>query len=250
VVPAEDTTRGRRVLVIDDEPHILRVLTVSLRARGYRAEAVATGQDGLAAAWRSVPDLVIIDLNLPDMHGVEVIRSLRRWSQMPIIVVSGSTASCDKVDALDAGADDFVSKPFDVAELIARMRAAARRSDRAGTATRVHVGGWTVDLAQRTVTGAPGAVRLTPAEWQLLEVLVRKPGKLIRHDQLLAEVSPRPHEPDSSYLRVHMMHCARSWSRTRRIRAICSPSPAWATALVPEVRMDFVRDSPWPHGRR
>jgi two-component system, OmpR family, KDP operon response regulator KdpE len=123
-------TRGRRVLLIDDEPYILRVLTVSLEARGYRAECAATGHDGLAAAWRSAPYLVIVDLNLPDIHGIEVTRTLRRWSQVPIIAVSGSSVSCDRVDALDAGANDFVSKPFDVAELIARIRAAARRSAR------------------------------------------------------------------------------------------------------------------------
>jgi two-component system KDP operon response regulator KdpE len=206
VVPDEAATRGRRVLVIDDEPQILRVLTLNLKARGYSTEAAGTGQDGLAAAWRCSPDLVIVDLALPDMRGVEVIRSLRRWSQAPIIVLSGSTASCDKVDALDAGADDYVAKPFDVPELIARMRAAARRAGRVSAASRVHVGAWTVDLVKRTITGPPGAVRLTPAEWQLLEALVRKPGKLISQDELTAQVSPRAHEPDSSYLRVHMMH--------------------------------------------
>jgi len=205
VVPDDARTGGRRVLVIDDEPQMLRVLTLNLMARGYRTEAAETGQDGLAAAWRCPPDLVIVDLNLPDMGGVEVIRSLRRWSQIPIIVLSGSTASCDKIDALDAGADDYVAKPFDVPELIARMRAAARRTGRV-SAARVRVGAWTVDLVKRTVTGPSGAVRLTPAEWQMLELLVRKPGKLVSQDELTAEVSPRAHEPDSSYLRVHMMH--------------------------------------------
>jgi len=206
VVPDEPTTRGRRVLVIDDEPQIQRVLALSLRARGYRIEAAATGQDGIAAARRCPPDLVIVDLGLPDMDGVEVIRSLRRWAQIPIIVLSGSTASCDKIGALDAGADDYVGKPFDVAELIARMRAAARRAGRVSAAARVHLGAWTVDLVKRSVIGPSGAVRLTPAEWQLLELLVRKPGKLVSQDELMAEVSPRAHGPDSSYLRVHMMH--------------------------------------------
>ena len=212
------------VLLIDDEPQILRILVVALKARGYRTEVAACGQAGLAAAALRPPALVVVDLRLPDMTGLEVIRDLRRWSRAPIIVLAGSNDVTDKVLALDAGADDYLTKPFDVPELVARMRAAARRAGQVASASRVRVGTCTVDLAQQTVTGPQGAVRLTRTEWQLLEVLLRSPGRLVGQDELLAQVSARSHVPDSSYLRVHLMH----------LRQKLEPDPARPRHLITE----------------
>ncbi len=226
---ADEAVTAGNVLVIDDEPQILRVLTVALAARGYRTEVAARGADGLAAAVRRPPDLVIIDLNLSDITGFEVIRELRAWSRAAIIVLSGSTNADDKVLALDAGADDFVSKPFDLPELIARMRAASRRTARLACASEVRVGPWTVDLAGHTVSGADGEVRLTPTEWQLLEAMARKPGWLMTQDELLAGLPDRPHEPDSSYLRMHMMH----------LRKKLEPDPARPRYLITEPGMGY-----------
>jgi two-component system, OmpR family, KDP operon response regulator KdpE len=217
------------VLLIDDEPQILRVLVVALNARGYRTDVAACGQAGLAAASLRPPALVVVDLRLPDMTGLEVIRDLRRWSRAPIIVLAGSNDVTDKVLALDAGADDYLAKPFDVPELVARMRAAWRRADRAASASRVRVGTWTVDLAQQTVTGPAGAVKLTRTEWQLLEVLLRRPGRVVSQNELLTEVSARSHAPDSSYLRVHMMH----------LRQKLEPDPARPRHLITEPGMGY-----------
>jgi two-component system KDP operon response regulator KdpE len=228
----EDVTSDH-VLLIDDSSQILRVLGVALTARGYRAETAATGQAGLAAASRCPPDLVVVDLTLPDMTGFEVIRSLRRWSRAPIIVLSGSTDVADKVRALDAGADDYVSKPFDIPELIARMRAASRRANRGAGggagASRVRVGPWTVDIAGHSVSGPQGAVSLTPTEWTLLETLARQPGRLVTQDELVAEMPSRPHVADSSYLRAHIMN----------LRQKLEPDPARPRYLVTEPGMGY-----------
>jgi len=210
---ASNAGTARRVLVIDDEPQVVRVLRLNLEARGYQTEFAHTGRSGLALALARPPDLVIADLGLPDMSGLDVIKSLRRWSQVPIIVLSGSTAIGAKIAALDAGADDYLPKPFDVAELVARMRAAVRRAGRVTAASRVHIGTWTIDLARRAVYGAAGSVRLTPSEWRLLEALIRKTGRVVSQDELFAEVSPRSHQPASSYLRVHMMHLRQKLER-------------------------------------
>jgi two-component system, OmpR family, KDP operon response regulator KdpE len=201
-----------------------------LTARGYCVEASACGQAGLDAAAQSPPDIIIVDMRLPDMTGFEVIRALRRWSRAAIIALSASTDIADKVLALDLGADDFVVKPFDVPELVARMRAAARRAGRAGGGSCVHVGPWTIDLARRTISGPHGGVTLTPMEWRLLEVLARRPGSLVTQDELLAEMpAGRPHVPDSSYLRIHMMH----------LRQKLEPDPSRPRHLVTEPGMGF-----------
>ena len=224
-----DVTNGR-VLVIDDAPEIVRVIAVALTARGYRVETAACGQAGLDAAAQSPPDVVVVDMCLPDMTGFEVIRALRTWSRAAIIALSASTEVAGKVLALDLGADDFVVKPFDVPELVARMRAAARRAGRAGGGSFVHVGPWTIDLARRTVSGPHGAVTLTPMEWRLLEVLARRPGRLVTQHELLSEMpAGRPHVPDSSYLRIHMMH----------LRQKLEPDPSRPRHLVTEPGMGF-----------
>ena len=172
--------RMTRVLVIDDEPQIVRALQINLKARGYEVHLAGTGTSALKVAAQHPPELVILDLGLPDFDGVDVIRGLRGWTEAPILVLSGRTDSTDKVEALDAGADDYVTKPFGIDELLARMRAVLRRSNIAQDQPVVTVGGATVDLAAKRVTLETGEdIRLTPTEWHLLEVLIRHPGKLM-----------------------------------------------------------------------
>ncbi len=197
-----------RVLVVDDEPQILRALAINLRARHYEVVTAATGADALAAAAAHPPDLVILDLGLPDIDGTDVIRGLRGWSTVPIVILSGRTDSADKVDALDAGADDYLTKPFGVDELMARMRAVSRRATPSDAQPIVTFGQTTVDLTDRRVTvrdgDRPVDVRLTPTEWHLLEVLLRHPGKLLSSRQLLSEVWGPGYETAGGNLRVYM----------------------------------------------
>ncbi len=195
-----------RVLVVDDEPQIVRALAINLRARRYDVHTAATGTEALAVAAAYPPDLVILDLGLPDMDGTEVIAGLRGWTAAPILVLSGRTDSADKVDALDAGADDYVIKPFGMDELLARMRAMVRRGSPASDDQPVvQVGDRTVDLATRRVTNGDGSdVRLTPTEWHLLEVLVRNPGKLLSQAHLLGEVWGPGYENAHGNLRLYM----------------------------------------------
>lgn len=202
-----------RVLVVDDEPQILRALAINLRARHYEVFLAATGADALVAAATHKPDLVVLDLGLPDIDGVDVIRGLRGWSTAPIVVLSGRTDSTDKVDALDAGADDYVTKPFAVNELLARLRAVARRASPGDSSPSVTFGNTTVDLAARRATirdvDRVVDVRLTPTEWHLLEVLLRHPGKLLSHRQLLNEVWGPGYETAAGNLRVYMAQLRR-----------------------------------------
>jgi two-component system KDP operon response regulator KdpE len=194
-----------RVLVVDDEPQIVRALQINLKARRYEVHVAGSGTAALKVAAQSPPDLVILDLGLPDFDGVEVIRGLRGWTDVPILVLSGRTDSTDKVEALDAGADDYVTKPFGIDELLARMRAVLRRSTAAAEQPVVTVGGAEVDLSAKRVTLANGdEVRLTPTEWHLLEVLVRHPGKLMSQRQLLTEVWGPGYENAGGNLRFYM----------------------------------------------
>ncbi|MCW2855756.1 MAG: response regulator [Marmoricola sp.] len=192
------------VLVVDDEPQLLRALRINLRARGYDVQAAATGTDALKLAAAHPPDIVVLDLGLPDMDGTEVVAGLRGWTDVPILVLSGRTDSGDKVDALDAGADDYVTKPFGMDELLARMRAMVRRSTGKEEQPIVSFGPNVVDLAARRVTRDDQDVRLTPTEWHLLEVLVRNPGKLMSQKQLLLEVWGPGYETARGNLRLYM----------------------------------------------
>ena len=197
---------GARVLVIEDEPQILRVLRVNLRRHGYETDIARSGRAALAAAAQRPPALVVLDLDLPGARGVEIIRSLRRWSRAPIVVLSGHIRTRDTVEALDAGADDYVIRPFDMDELMARLRAVARRAGDVSDIAMVRMGGHTVDLAQHIVTGPEGEVELTPTEWEILEVLVRNAGKLVSQAQLLTEVGGAAYLRERNSLRVHMTH--------------------------------------------
>jgi len=199
-----------RVLVVDDEPGLRRALAINLRARGYEVSVAADGAAALAAASQHPPDAVVLDLGLPDMDGTQVIEGLRGWTQTPIIVLSARAGEPDKVLALDAGADDYVTKPFGMDELLARLRAALRRQAPADDSPVVRTATFTVDLAAKTAKDRDGApVRLTPTEWHLLEVLVRNRGKLVGHRQLLHEIWGPQYESETNYLRVYMAQLRR-----------------------------------------
>jgi two-component system, OmpR family, KDP operon response regulator KdpE len=199
-----------RVLVIDDEPSILRALRINLSARKYDVSTAADGASGLAAVARDHPDVLILDLGLPDMDGTEVISGVRGWTSIPIIVLSVWGQESQKVAALDAGADDYVTKPFGMDELLARLRAAIRRASPAPDEPVVTTDHFTVDLAaKRVIRGEGGDVRLTPTEWQLLEVLVRNRGRLVTQRQLLQEVWGPAYETESNYLRVYIAQLRR-----------------------------------------
>jgi two-component system, OmpR family, KDP operon response regulator KdpE len=247
-----------RVLVIDDEPQILRALRINLRARRYEVSVAATGTEALEVAAAHPPDLVILDLGLPDMDGVDVIGGLRGWTSVPIIVLSGRADSTDKVEALDAGADDYVTKPFGMDELLARMRAAVRRTPAAEVPPRVRLGDLTVDLAAKRVTRdagggsriraeatetaggaepqADGGIRLTPTEWHLLEVLLRNPGKLLSHRQLLNDVWGPGYDNAGGNLRLYMA----------QLRRKLEPDPARPRWLVTEPGMGYRYQPPEP----
>jgi two-component system, OmpR family, KDP operon response regulator KdpE len=191
-----------RVLVADDEPAMLRALRINLRVREYDVTTAGTGRAALAEASRRPPDAVILDLGLPDMDGMEVIGGLRGWSRAPVIVLSGRCGPGDKIAALDAGADDYVTKPFSMEELLARLRAMLRRGDT--QPVRVTIGGREIDLAAHTVVDGARTVRLTPTQWRLLEILLRHPGQLVGARRLLTEIWGPGYERYTHYLRFHM----------------------------------------------
>ena len=260
----EPSLAGRpvaRVLVVEDQPQLLRALGINLRARQYEVLTAATGRDALTAAAASPPDAVILDLGLPDVDGVEVIATLRSWSRSPIIVLSGRTSPGDKIGALDAGADDYVTKPFGMAELLARLRAALRREESGGSRPPepAVIGQWAIDLDAhvarrsdfpRTVPGStsggfegavlPGeeggspassspALRLTPTEWRILEILLRRPGQLVGSAQLLSGVWGPGFSDRANYLRFHMA----------RLRRKLEDDPARPRHLLTEPGMGY-----------
>jgi two-component system KDP operon response regulator KdpE len=212
-----------RVLVIDDDHQLLRALRIALSARGYDVAIAQNGASGLTAAQQTPPDLVIVDLGLPDLDGVSIVQALRGWSVAPIIVLSARLAEQSKINALDAGADDYVTKPFAMGELLARIRAALRRITPVEQTPVVTTDAFTIDLAGKRITVSGGAVvRLTPTEWHLLEVLVRHPDRLVTHQQLLQEVWGPRYETETNYLRVHIANLRRKLepdpSRPRYLR--------------------------------
>ncbi len=229
-----------RVLIVDDEPQLLRALSIDLRGRHYDVDTATTGSTALATAARTQPDLVILDLGLPDFGGSEVIGGLRGWSNVPIIVLSGRTGSADKIGALDRGADDYVTKPFSMDELHARIRAALRRYDHPESSATYPIGDWVVDLTAHTVSrpkaAATGAApttgdtsrtdsaHLTRTEWNLLEVLLRNAGKLVESHQLLAQVWGPAYQRETNYLRFYMS----------RLRSKLEPEPSRPRHLLTE----------------
>jgi two-component system KDP operon response regulator KdpE len=218
-----------RILVVDDDRQLLRALRINLTARGYDTVVAVDGTAGLSAATREGPDLVIVDLGLPDMDGVEVVEGIRGWSAVPVIVLSARHLEQSKVRALDAGADDYVTKPFGMDELLARVRAALRRAAPAVEEPVVRTDAFTVDLAARRVTRDGTDVRLTPTEWHVLEVLVRHAGKLVPHRLLLQEVWGPRYESETNYLRVYLA----------QLRAKLEPDPARPRYLLTEPGMGY-----------
>ena len=219
-----------RVLVVEDEPGLRKALGINLRARDYEVDLAADGRAALTAASRERPDVVVLDLGLPDMDGVEVIEGLRGWSTAPIIVLSARTGEADKVVALDAGADDFVTKPFGMDELLARLRAALRRAPSAEEVAQVETDAFTVDLAAKQAQDPPGAsIHLTPTEWHLLELLVRNEGKLVSQRQLLQEVWGPAYETETNYLRVYLA----------QLRRKLEPDPSRPRYLITEPGLGY-----------
>jgi two-component system, OmpR family, KDP operon response regulator KdpE len=218
------------ILVVEDEPGLLKALGINLRARGYEVALAGDGRAALTAASSRPPDAVILDLGLPDMDGSEVIEGLRGWSQAPILVLSARSEEPDKVTALDAGADDYVTKPFGMDELLARLRAALRRGAGSEALPAVVTESFTIDLAAKQVLDADGrAVRLTPTEWNVLEVLARNRGKLVTQRQLLKEVWGPAYETETNYLRVYLA----------QLRRKLEPDPPHPRYLLTEPGMGY-----------
>lgn len=197
------------VLIVDDEVQILRALQINLNARGYTTVTALNGSQALEEAARHRLDAVILDLGLPDIDGVEVIRRLRSWSGVPVVVLSARHGSQDKIEALDAGADDYVTKPFGMDELLARLRAAQRRGSAADAVPVVQTDSFTVDLAAKQVTQRGMPVRLTPTEWKILELLARNSGALVTHQQILSHVWGPGYAAETAYLRVYLAQLRR-----------------------------------------
>jgi len=226
-----------RVLVVDDEPQLLRAMRINLTARRYEVITAADGAGALDAAARHLPDVVVLDLGLPDMDGTEVIAGLRGWTKVPILVLSGRADSADKVDALDAGADDYVTKPFSMDELTARLRALIRRAESgAADEPAVAIGNYTVDLSAKTVqrragvpADVPEQVHLTKTEWAVLEVLVRNPGRLVSGKQLLQQVWGPAYQSETNYLRFYLA----------RLRQKLETEPSRPAQLLTEPGMGY-----------
>lgn len=197
------------ILLVDDDHQLLRALRIALTARGYDITLASDATSAISSASRQPPDLAIIDLGLPDMDGLTLIERLRTWTELPIIVLSARHVEEAKISALDAGADDYLTKPFGTGELLARVRAALRRNTPSPEQPIVVTAAFTIDLAAKTVATPRGQVRLTPTEWHLLEILVRNPGKLIAHQRLLHEVWGPRYEAETNYLRVHLANLRR-----------------------------------------
>jgi two-component system KDP operon response regulator KdpE len=218
-----------RVLVVDDDPQLSRALRITLRAAGYEVKTAGDGRTALREAADQHPDLVILDLGLPDLDGTEVLAGLRPWFTGPVLVLSARADSQDKVGALDAGADDYVSKPFDMSELLARLRALQRRGTPEPEDPVVRTDHFTVDLAARQVTVDGVVVRLTPTEWGLLSALVRTPGRLVSQRQLLQSVWGPAYQKETHYLRVYM----------GQLRRKLEPDPAQPRYLHTEPGMGY-----------
>ena len=198
-----------RVLCVDDDPNMRRTLAANLRARGFDVDLADSGEKALAHAKEKLPDVILLDLGLPGISGMDVIRTLRHWTTIPIIVLSARDAEFDKIGALNAGADDYVSKPFGMGELLARVRAAVRRGSAATESPVVTTADFTLDLESRRATAGDAEIKLTPTEWHIIEVLVRNPGRLVTSKTLLQSVWGPEYGNETNYLRVHMAHIRR-----------------------------------------
>jgi two-component system KDP operon response regulator KdpE len=229
-----------RVLVIDDDARILKTLAVNLRARGYEVSMARTGEEGLQLAARHHPDAVILDLGLPSMDGLDVVRGLRGWTSVPIIVLSGRDAERVKVEALDLGADDYLTKPFGMDELFARVRAAVRRAVVPEGSPKVVTPDFVIDFVAKQVRRDDTVVRLTPTQWHIVEVLVKNAGRLVTYEQLLREVWGPTYGKETNYLRVFMT----------QIRQKLEPEPSHPLYFITEPGIGFRYQPPAPENER
>ena len=227
-----------RILIADDDPQMLRALRITLTARGYEVVTASDGKAALDAAIASHPDVVVLDLGMPGLTGIEVIEALRGWTQIPVLVVSGRSESWDKVEALDAGADDYVTKPFSADELLARIRALARRTPAVSDVPVVAFGDVSVDFSTHLVTRAGSPVRLTPTEWRLLEVLLRNRDRLVTRETLLTEVWGPQYTSDTGYLRLYLS----------QLRKKLEPSPSRPRYFLTEAGMGYRFTDARPEG--
>jgi len=198
-------SEGPVILVIDDEVQIRRMLRISLDAHGYRVKEATTSQEGVQQAAMSRPDLIILDLNLPDKSGLETLKDIREWSRTPVIVLSVKSSEQDKIALLDSGADDYLTKPFSMGELLARIRAALRHSIPEGTGGIFTAGGITIDFSKRVVSKNGEEIKLTPTEYSLLKLMAQNAGRVLTHNQIMNELWGVNSQPDTSYLRVYML---------------------------------------------
>ena len=233
-------SRHAAILIVEDQPELIRALRINLQARQYEVQSARTGREALALAASQPPDAIILDLGLPDIDGIEVIVELREWCRAPIIVLSGRTSPGDKIGALDVGADDYVTKPFAMAELLARLRAALRRDEaNQGQPRQVPIGRWLIDLTAHQVRAANApedadggervTLRLTPTEWQILEILLQRPGQLVGSGQILSGVWGPDFLQRTNYLRFHMA----------RLRRKLEDDPARPRHLLTEAGMGY-----------
>ena len=229
-----------KILVVDDEPQIVRALATNLKVRGYEVETAATGEVAIELAARARPDLIIVDLGLPGISGIEVIEAVRGWSSVPIVVLSVRDAERSKVEALDAGADDYVTKPFGIEELLARVRAATRRATPASEEPAIVAADFVVDLAARQVRNQAGEVRLTPTEWHIVETLARHHDKLVTQRELLQQVWGAGYETETNYLRVYMA----------QLRRKLEPDPSRPKTLITEPGIGYRLKTPRPDDQR
>jgi len=218
-----------RVLVVDDEPQILRALATNLKARDYEVLLASSGEDALSIAAEQHPDVVVLDIGLPGIDGIEVVRGLRGWSNVPIIMLSVREGEVDKVAALDAGADDYVTKPFGMNELLARLRAAVRRNVADSDGPIVVTEHFTIDLVAKRVSRGDDEVHLTPTEWGIVELLVRNQGKLVSQRQVLQEVWGPTYQTETNYLRVYLA----------AVRRKLEPEPSQPRYFITEPGMGY-----------
>ncbi|WP_019181479.1 response regulator [Microbacterium yannicii] len=218
-----------KVLIADDDPQLVRALRITLAAHGYEVVAAPDGAAAIALAAKEHPDVVMLDLGMPRLDGVQVIHALRGWTSIPIIVVSGRAGSADKVEALDAGADDYVTKPFQIDELLARLRALSRRAAEASGSPVVRFADVVVDLAAKSVTRDGERVHLTPTEWRILEFLARHPGSLVTRQALLKDIWGTEQVTDTGYLRLYLS----------QLRKKLEPDPGHPAHLLTEAGMGY-----------
>lgn len=218
-----------KLLIADDDPQLVRALRITLGAHGYDVVSAPHGAAAITTAAASRPDIILLDLGMPQLDGIQVIQALRGWTSAPIIVVSGRTGSADKVEALDAGADDYVTKPFQIDELLARLRALSRRVQSAAADAVVSFGDVVVDLAAKSVTRGEHRVHLTPTEWQMLDHLARNPGALVTRQDLLKDIWGSDQVTDSGYLRLYMS----------QLRKKLEATPAEPVHLLTEAGMGY-----------